>query len=282
MPKENEKKIEKVLIQKKQSPQQPVQQTQQQKLENQIIQKFRVQHNIKEQLQQEKQKIQYQRIPNSLNQIKKQDEYQYQQQQQQSQQSQQTRKLKKRNSSRLDLELNCILSRTQTEGILYLGDINDTSDTGKLYNHGVGAVLTVASNINIYYPQDFKINHLIFSIDDSPHCDLEKYFLQGINFIEENRKYTNVLVHCFAGISRSASLVIAYLIWKYSMNFSQAYQFVQKKRKIVNPNNGFIQQLQNFELQIKQIKQRSQSFANEQLDLQFSDLIENSKKYQFK
>ena len=36
--------------------------------------------------------------------------------------------------------------------------------------------------------------------DDSPHCDLEKYFLKGINFIEENRKYTNVLVHCFAGI----------------------------------------------------------------------------------
>ena len=44
--------------------------------------------------------------------------------------------MKKRNSSRLDLELNCILTRNDKEGILYLGDINDASDTGKLYSHG--------------------------------------------------------------------------------------------------------------------------------------------------
>ena len=91
-------------------------------------------------------------------------------------------------------------------------------------------------------------------IDDTPSSDLEKYFLQGINFIEENRKYTNILVHCFAGIclnlfytlnllwkiARSASLVIAYLIWKYNMNLSQAHKFVKKKRKIIHPNDGFI------------------------------------------
>ena len=72
--------------------------------------------------------------------------------------------MKQRKSSRLDLGLNYILEKNEKEGILFLGDINDASDTGKLFNHGVGAVLTVASNINIYYPADFKINHLVFSI----------------------------------------------------------------------------------------------------------------------
>ena len=56
-----------------------------------------------------------------------------------------------------------------------------------------------------------------------------------------------VFVHCAAGESRSATIVIAYLMWKKKMTFDKAYNFVKQKRSRIYPNFGFRQQLQMFE-----------------------------------
>lgn len=48
-----------------------------------------------------------------------------------------------------------------------------------------------------------------------------------------------MLVHCQAGVSRSASVVTAFLIKKFKVSFKVALKFVQSKRKVVNPNEGF-------------------------------------------
>lgn len=48
-----------------------------------------------------------------------------------------------------------------------------------------------------------------------------------------------MLVHCQAGVSRSASVVIAFIIKKFKVDFTEALSFVQSKRKAVNPNQGF-------------------------------------------
>ena len=53
-----------------------------------------------------------------------------------------------------------------------------------------------------------------------------------------------------AGVSRSATIVIAYLMWKKKMKFDEAFSFVQKKRTIV-PNYGFKQQLKLFEKELE-------------------------------
>ncbi len=52
-----------------------------------------------------------------------------------------------------------------------------------------------------------------------------------------------VLFHCFAGQSRSAAMVMAYLIHTRNWGMEQALTFCKEKRKVVNPNFGFLAQL---------------------------------------
>ena len=54
-------------------------------------------------------------------------------------------------------------------------------------------------------------------------------------------------VHCVRGFSRSATFVIAYVMFNNKLSFDKAYDFVFKKRSLINPNDGFIEQLKEFE-----------------------------------
>jgi protein-tyrosine phosphatase len=64
-------------------------------------------------------------------------------------------------------------------------------------------------------------------------------FEETNRFLTDALKKGNVLVHCFAGISRSATVVIAFLMKYKKMNFEEAFEFTKQKREIINPNFGF-------------------------------------------
>lgn len=55
------------------------------------------------------------------------------------------------------------------------------------------------------------------------------------------------MVHCFAGISRSATIVIAYLMHHFDWKLERAFSIVKALRKQVKPNEGFLRQLKEFE-----------------------------------
>lgn len=55
-------------------------------------------------------------------------------------------------------------------------------------------------------------------IEDKPNSPLNKHFDETFEFIDKNLKEGNVLVHCQAGVSRSASVVIAYIIRKFKVD----------------------------------------------------------------
>jgi len=72
-------------------------------------------------------------------------------------------------------------------------------------------------------------------------------FEECAQFIDEGRKNGTVFVHCAAGISRSTTVVLAYLLLRsYSKTPEEGLQFIRKQRSFVAPNSGFWQQIQVF------------------------------------
>jgi atypical dual specificity phosphatase len=92
------------------------------------------------------------------------------------------------------------------------------------------------------------MDYLKIRIDDNPYARLDAYFdlvADKIKGIKD--KSGKTLVHCVAGVSRSASLVCAYLIKYENMSLRQAYQYVKMARPIIRPNVGFWKQLIDYE-----------------------------------
>lgn len=101
--------------------------------------------------------------------------------------------------------------------------------------------------------QDFhNIEWIRLVIDDDKDEKISQYFFEVHNIINkalaENK---NVIVHCAAGISRSSSLVIAYLMIENRWSYEEAYNYVRSKRSIINPNIGFVKQLKALEYRLK-------------------------------
>jgi protein-tyrosine phosphatase len=95
------------------------------------------------------------------------------------------------------------------------------------------------------------LKYLRIDIADDPSANISKYFRECIDFIE-NVRSTNgrIYVHCQAGISRSVTIVIAYLMNSQKISYKQALDLVKERRPNVKPNYGFTKQLQEFEKEI--------------------------------
>jgi len=82
---------------------------------------------------------------------------------------------------------------------------------------------------------------------DAPDCPILKYFEETYEFIDNALSKGKALVHCFAGMSRSVTIVSAYLMKKYSMSAIDSLKYVKSKREQSNPNAGFIVQLVKYQ-----------------------------------
>ena len=92
----------------------------------------------------------------------------------------------------------------------------------------------------------------VIGILDMPYVNIMKYFPSAIQFIKDAIKSGGtVFVHCFAGISRSSSCIIAYLMQEHDMQFYEAMSYTRKRRPIIFPNYGFQRQLMDFERVLK-------------------------------
>ena len=131
---------------------------------------------------------------------------------------------------------------------LYLGNMSGAYNENRLKFIGIEKILTVMSHFGRHYPKE-TFNHKVINIDDTQNSNIIQYFKECLLFIEGKEK---ILVHCAAGISRSATIVIAYIMWKEKKSLNDAIKLVKSKREEIFPNFGFIEQLKIFEKLIKQ------------------------------
>lgn len=128
---------------------------------------------------------------------------------------------------------------------LYISSANVARNKALLQKLKITHVLTVAG-INPVYPNDFT--YKIVNVLDSSDTNLVPLFDECHKFIDQGlTSGGGVLVHCAAGISRSATVIISYLMKSRKMKFEQAYEFLKARRQIICPNRAFQLQLQEYE-----------------------------------
>ena len=130
---------------------------------------------------------------------------------------------------------------------LYMGNSSSSTNVSKLKELGIKKVLSVMDCGSPKYNDKDNIIHKTVSVCDISSQNIIKYFGECLNFIKGKEK---VLVHCMAGASRSATIVIAFLMWDQKMTYHKALTLVKDKRFIVFPNPGFRDQLQIFEKEL--------------------------------
>lgn len=135
---------------------------------------------------------------------------------------------------------------------LYLGSEKDSSDLEILKKYGISYILNVTHDKpnSFEHLPGFKYKKL--PVEDNWRANLSDMFPEAFQFIDEGiTQNRGVLIHCLAGVSRSVTVTIAYLISALNMTLNEAYDFVKQRKPSVNPNLNFMGQLLEFERQLR-------------------------------
>ncbi|KAK9732309.1 Dual specificity phosphatase, catalytic domain [Popillia japonica] len=135
---------------------------------------------------------------------------------------------------------------------LFLGNAANSEDSQALAKHSIQYILNVTPDLPNVFEDDGSIKYMQIPITDHWSQNLASHFPNAIEFIDEARsKKKGVLVHCLAGVSRSVTITVAYLMYKCSLNMNDAFNFVRSRKSNIAPNFHFMQQLLTFERELK-------------------------------
>jgi len=141
---------------------------------------------------------------------------------------------------------------------IYLGNAYNASNYSNIINNNIGLIINVTEEIPNYYSCENNIEYYNVSIKDLNTYHITDFLTVTIKkmrqFYEEEKKKqvdTNILpkkilIHCFMGSSRSATLVIAYLAKYHNLSIDEALAYCKKKRDLVNINTTFYSDLKKW------------------------------------
>ena len=146
---------------------------------------------------------------------------------------------------------------TQITPHVYLGGAKQAKNLSVLKSLGITHVLNCTppksedpeTGCPNYFEKDRSAGFVYKRIPvfDNIGEDLLVHLDGAIKFIEQSQHYGKVLVHCHKGISRSASIVMGYLMKTNELTLSEALEHLRGLRPVVSPNEAFMRQLAVFE-----------------------------------
>lgn len=137
---------------------------------------------------------------------------------------------------------------------VYIGDIASASNVKELKALGITHIITAVLGVSPQYPKDFE--YLIIPVMDVESESIKPY-LQNATYFIDTALYRGgkVLVHCMCGVSRSATVVAAWLLSRKRYTVENTIQMIKDKRVCIDPNQGFRSQLEAYALEYGYIPQ---------------------------
>jgi hypothetical protein len=130
---------------------------------------------------------------------------------------------------------------------LYLGDARDALDRDLLRGTGITHVLNCAREIPCPFRNEFRYRHLKMTDPDDAFLNE----IEGLcRFIRQGRRSGAVLVHCAAGLSRSAATIAAYLCCK-GRSLEEALDLMRRRvgesaDEFIEPDASFLAQIEEY------------------------------------
>ncbi|KAJ6220639.1 hypothetical protein RDWZM_006451 [Blomia tropicalis] len=152
-------------------------------------------------------------------------------------------------------ELSLVNDCIAITGLAGLNQENIISTLGQ--NYQLGCIMNVTYEVPLFKPNGIEAYRV--PVTDDCKEDISIFFDEVTAKLDEYRTKNQVtIVHCMAGVSRSATIVIAYLIRYENYSLERAFQHLKQLRSVIRPNLNFLAQLSEYEVQLHGEENRSE------------------------
>ncbi|XP_078134846.1 dual specificity protein phosphatase 5 [Sander vitreus] len=132
---------------------------------------------------------------------------------------------------------------------LYLGSAYHASRQDYLSDLHITALLNVSRRD--LQPAKGHYDYKWIPVEDNNMADISSHFQEAIDFIDHVKQSGGkVLVHCEAGISRSPTICLAYIMRTQHLRLDAAFDIIKQRRAVISPNFSFMGQLLQFESEV--------------------------------
>jgi protein-tyrosine phosphatase len=133
---------------------------------------------------------------------------------------------------------------------LFVGNLEGARSVALLRKHQIGSVLSVLhsdiSDVSAQLRAE-GIRHRAVDLPDRRDADVRALFEPLHQHLREELRTCSVLVHCVVGVSRSATIALAFMMIERRVDYATALSEMRRKKEDLMPNVGFINALLELE-----------------------------------
>jgi atypical dual specificity phosphatase len=130
---------------------------------------------------------------------------------------------------------------------VYVGSAKVAKNLEWLVKHNITHILDIGNNNRQIFAH--RIKYLSVPLEDDPTAILHVPLIRAChNFIHSalQQKGGNILIHCFAGVSRSPTILASYIMRQNRIGVDQALSLIRSRRPCISINPGFYKQLSEY------------------------------------